>query len=153
MFLYFYISIDTGALVRTTGVKDPSACLASLTLGNHSYAFVFYYAIILYMICYHNFSQACWTLNIADNKHSYSGNQYKIPPQLDTTENTSSDTDTISMFGLLCVRQPCIFQTQIHLQVQSEGLVLWWLCRNQNALWVKPKSDFFQVWVEGWNIL
>ena len=47
MFLYFYISIDIGALVRTTGAKDPSACLASLTLGNHSYAFVFCYAIIL----------------------------------------------------------------------------------------------------------
>ena len=49
MFLYFYISIDIGALVRTTGAKDPSACLASLTLGNHSYAFVFYCAIILYI--------------------------------------------------------------------------------------------------------
>ena len=121
----FYISIDIGALVRTTGAKDPSACLASLTLGNHSYAFVFYCAIILYMIYHHNFSHACWTLNIANNKQPYSGNQYKISPQLDTTEKYTLDTDTISMFGLLYVRQPCIFpNTNTYLQVQSEDLVL-----------------------------
>ena len=64
MFLYFYISIDTRALVRTTGAKDPSACLASLTLGNYSYAFMFYYAIILIIL-------SLFLLGLLDTQHCW----------------------------------------------------------------------------------